>query len=48
MKWYDYIVCFLIADTLTAMLFSGTMLVFIPYLIFELYCDFRAEQEARK
>jgi hypothetical protein len=48
MKWYDYIVCFLIADYLTAMLFVGSILVFIPYLIFELYCDFRKEQETRK
>jgi len=27
------------------MLFSGSILVFIPYLIFELYCGFRKEQE---
>lgn len=48
MKWYDYIVCFLIADYLTAMLFAGSILVFIPYLIFVLYCDVRKEQETKK
>ncbi len=48
MRWYDYIVCFLIADYITAMLFAGSILVFIPYLIFELYCDYRKQQETRE
>jgi len=48
MRWYDYIVCFLIADYVTAMMFSGSILVVIPYLIFELYCDFRKEQETKR
>lgn len=48
MKWYDYVICVLIADYLTAMVFAGSMLVFIPYLIFELYCDYRKERELKK
>lgn len=48
MRWYDYIACFLIADYITIMIFSGSILVFIPYLIFELYCDFRKEQETKR
>jgi hypothetical protein len=48
MRWYDYIICFLIADFFTAMLFAGSILVFIPYLIFELYSEFRKEQETRE
>jgi hypothetical protein len=48
MRWYDYIVCVLIADFFTAMLFAGSILVFIPYLIFELYSEFRKEQETRQ
>jgi hypothetical protein len=48
MRWYDYLVCFLIADFITAMLFASSILVFIPYLIFELYSEFRKEQETRR
>ena len=41
MKWYDYVICVLIADYITAMLFAGSILVFVPYLIFDIYCDYR-------
>jgi hypothetical protein len=47
MKWYDYIICVLIADYMTGMLFAGSILVFVPYLIFDLYCDIRKHQEMR-
>jgi hypothetical protein len=48
MRWYDYVVCVLIADFFTGMLFAGSILVFVPYLIFELYSEFRKEQETRR
>ena len=44
MKWHDYIVCVLIADYMTAMLFTGSLLIFVPYLIFDLYCEMRKGQ----
>jgi hypothetical protein len=47
MRWYDYLVCFLIADLITGMLFASSILVFIPYLIFELYCEYRKEKETK-
>jgi hypothetical protein len=48
MKWYDYVVCVLIADYVTAMLFAGSIFVFIPLLIFELYKDMRKFQNEKE
>lgn len=44
MKWYDYVVCVFIADIITGMLFAGSILVFVPILFFDMYCEMRKYQ----
>jgi uncharacterized protein YqhQ len=44
MKWYDYIVCVLIADYLVALLFAGSIFAFVPILFYELYTEIRKQQ----
>jgi uncharacterized protein YqhQ len=44
MKWYDYIVCILIADYLVALLFAGSLFTFVPILFYELYTEMRKQQ----
>lgn len=48
MKWYDYAMCLLIADFMTGMLFAGSILVFLPYLVFDMYCEIRKNMEMNK
>ena len=44
LEWYDYVVCILIADYITGMLFAGSILVFIPMLVYEFYSEIRKQQ----
>ena len=44
-RWYDYIVCFMFADVITTMLFTGSIFVFVPVLCFDFYCYIRKVEE---
>ena len=46
-RWYDYIICVLLADLMTGMLFASSIFVFVPYILFEIYCDYRKEEEMK-
>lgn len=42
MKWYDYTMCFLCADMLSAGIFSGNIfLLTMGWLLFSIYQDIR-------
>lgn len=41
MKWYDYAVCFFIADMISALLMAGNILVIFPLLLYFQYETFR-------
>ncbi len=44
LKWYDYVVCVLVADHIVEMMFTSNILVFIPMLVYELYSEMRKQQ----
>jgi hypothetical protein len=48
LRWYDYVVCVLIADYLVALLFAGSIFAFAPILFYELYTEMRKQQVERK
>lgn len=50
MRWYDYIMCVLIADYITAFLFASNIFVVIPIIWYYLYEDMRKQTviKARK
>lgn len=47
MRWYDYVACIAFADFISAMMMTGSLFVVIPFLLFEMYCEFRKEQETK-
>lgn len=44
MKWYDYVICVLIADYIVAFFFAGSIFLFMPILFYELYTEVRKQQ----
>lgn len=47
MRWYDYIACFLIADMITAFLFSGSIFVIIWIFWYIFYEKMRLNEEKK-
>lgn len=44
MKWYDYVVCFIIADFAAAMIVTGSWMIIFPAFWYMIYEDFRKWQ----
>jgi hypothetical protein len=44
MKWYDYVVCFFLADMISALLMAGNILVVFPVLVYFQYENYRTNR----
>lgn len=48
MRWYDYIVCVMIADIAAAAIVTGSWLIVFPVFWYLMYEDFRKWQNNKR